>query len=446
MNDSARTILKYMDQEYPYFEDRINRGIEENRKGSCTLHLKTADGAPVSKASIRFCHKRHEYHFGCNGFMLGQFEEDEKNAAYEEEFAKLFNLAVVPFYWSDLEPEDGKPRFDRNSPPIYRRPPIDSVLDYCEAKRIIPKGHPLVWHEFIPDWIPTTKSEIEQRWEKRIREIAKRYGERIGIWDVCNEALQWNHVSMALMPDEHVEKAFRMAEKYFPTNTRLLYNEGPWASWNSFGSDYTPLYLLARHLKQAGLPIRGLGLQYHLFYKDLVVLAERSRQMINPVYLFAHMDQYAKLGLPLNVSEITIPAHQDFGDGERFQAYLTERLYRIWFSHAATNGIVWWNMVDGTAAQAGGFNNDQGENRWRGGVLNFDMSHKPAFTVLDRLINEEWSTDGSLTYEDGRRNGFRGFYGEYELAIDTDSGEVVRTVTLSKESRNEFTITLETPR
>ena len=52
--------------------------------------------------------------------MAEQFNEAEKNTIYEQKFAELFNLAVVPFYWSDLEPEDGKPRFAKDSPPIKR--------------------------------------------------------------------------------------------------------------------------------------------------------------------------------------------------------------------------------------------------------------------------------------------------------------------------------------
>lgn len=63
--------------------------------------------------------------------MLDEFETEEKNRAYREVFKDTFNLATVPFYWSDLEPERGKPRYTADSPKIYRRPATDLCVDYC---------------------------------------------------------------------------------------------------------------------------------------------------------------------------------------------------------------------------------------------------------------------------------------------------------------------------
>ncbi len=54
--------------------------------------------------------------------MLDQFSSPEQNKAYREMFTALFNIATLPFYWSDLEPEQGRPRFAKDSPNIYRRP------------------------------------------------------------------------------------------------------------------------------------------------------------------------------------------------------------------------------------------------------------------------------------------------------------------------------------
>jgi GH35 family endo-1,4-beta-xylanase len=440
MNTLAKEITKNLLCEDPETDFRIENGIETNRKGFGHIQLTGPDGKPVAKADVTFRQLRHEYRFGCNAFMLDQFEEAEKNARYEEVFADLFNLAVLPFYWSDQEPEDGKPRFARNSPPIYRRPPPDSVLEFCGKHGITPKGHVLCYHTFVPNWVPAGRDDLEVRLERRIREIAERYAGKIAIWDVSNEALQWNPAYDATMPTQHVEKAFRMAGKYFPDSTELLYNDGPWVSWDSYRGDYTPLYMLARHLMQSGLPLRGLGLQYHMFAKipDMVPWAH---QFINQRLILANLDQYAKLGVPLNISEITITGNRELGDGDKFQELVAEKLYRLWFSHPATNGIIWWNLVDGTAAFAP-LGSEAGENQYRGGLLNFDLTPKPAMNALRRLIKKEWTSSGSLSYEDGRLNQFRGFYGDYELTIKTDSGTVNRTITLSKDSKNNFEIPL----
>ena len=82
-------------------------------------------------------------------------------------FKEYFNLATVPFYWKDLEPEDGKPRYDKNSPKIYRRPAPDLCMDYCEQNGVAPKLHCLVYNSWTPEWAKVlSTSELKKRYEK----------------------------------------------------------------------------------------------------------------------------------------------------------------------------------------------------------------------------------------------------------------------------------------
>ncbi len=438
MNKLAQEVAKNILCDDPEIEYRIESGIENNRKGFMTIRLEDSKGQPLQQAMIKFRQINHEYHFGCNAFMLDQFQEDEKNTLYRERFSELFNLAVVPFYWSDLEPEDGNPRFGKDSAPIYRRPPVDLVLEFCDEHKITPKGHLLCWHEFLPQWLPENQTEHKKRLEKRIAELAQRYADKIPIWDVTNEALQWNPIKSILMPENHVEESFVMAEKYFPASTKLLYNDGPFVSWDSYHGNYTPLYMLVRHLQNSGRRVSGLGLQYHMF-KPAENMIDFSHHFLNQNFIYANMDQYAKLGIPLNVSEITISGNRALGDGDRFQELVTEKLYKIWFSHKATNGIIWWNLVDGTAARARQ-NTEEGENIHRGGMLNYDMSPKPVYNTIKRLLHKEWVSEGKLQYSDSSVNNFRGFYGEYELEIETNLGSEKHLVNLRSDSKNEITI------
>jgi GH35 family endo-1,4-beta-xylanase len=444
MNQLAKEIAKNLITEDPEVEARIARDTDVNRKGVATLELTLPGGKELERAEVRYRQIRHEYRFGCNAFMLDEFKEAEKNAGYREIFADLFNLAVVPLYWSDLEPEDGKPRFDKNSPPVYRRPPVDLVLEFCEENHLVAKGHPLYWHAFVPDWVPNEQKALERRLEQRVAEIAARYGNRIPIWDVVNEAIQWNPLNHALMPEHHVETSFKVAEKYLPTSAELLINAGPWVSWDSNHGDYTPLYMLVRHLLGLGLPVKGVGLQYHMAFREPARMVEWAGQYCNARQMLGNLDQYAKLGLPLNVSEITITGHADLGDGDRFQELVIEKLYRLWFSHAATNGLIYWNLVDDTAfCWPGMENNTFNENKFRGGLLNNDLSPKPAFKVLKRLIKEEWNSSGTLDYQAGKPNGFSGFYGDYELEIRTDSGCFRKTMTHAKQAKHIHKIELK---
>jgi len=438
MNDQAKELCKYLLAKDAETDFRIEYGTEMYRKGFGHLQLKDRDGKPVQRATIRIKQKSHEYLFGCNAFMQGQFPSEEQNRQYEETFASLFNEAVIPFYWSDLEPEDGKPRFAHGAKPnLYRRPPTDDVLAFCKRYGITPKGHPLCWHLFVPSWAPNNRVAMMRRLEQRIAEIADRYGKDIFIWDCVNEAQSRNPLTRnnpPAYPADHVEQVFRMAERLLP-QAQLIYNDdNRW--WNAQG-DYSPVYLLASRLLEHGCRLGGLGLQYHMFQG----LLKEASIFMNPSVLYAVLDQYQKLAVPVNFSEVSIISRRDLGDGDRFQELVTERLYRIWFSHPATESIVWWNMVDGTAAYAP-MGSEQGENALRAGLVNYDMSPKPAFTALDRLINHEWRTTTSIEYEHGADNVFRGFYGDYDAEISTDAGTVKTALTLSKHADKHITLAL----
>ena len=141
----------------PKVSRRIEEGIRANRMGDAVLRLTGAGSQPLSNAKVRVEQTRHDFLFGANIFMLGGFPTPEENRQFEKMFTSLLNYATVPFYWSDLEPEPGKPRFAKDSPPIYRRPPPDAVVEFCREHGLAMKGHPLVWHQWYPKWRPTTR-------------------------------------------------------------------------------------------------------------------------------------------------------------------------------------------------------------------------------------------------------------------------------------------------
>ena len=171
MNDFAKELTKFLVRKDDEVEFRIRTGTEMYRKGFGEIRLTGPDGKPVPRAKIRLKQKTHEFLFGCNAFMLNQFPEAEQNRKYEEVFASLFNEAVVPFYWSDLEPEEGELRFKTGSRPVYRRPPTDEVVEFCSRNGILPKGHPLCWHCFKPAWLPNNPAQVMRKLDRRMAQI-----------------------------------------------------------------------------------------------------------------------------------------------------------------------------------------------------------------------------------------------------------------------------------
>ena len=422
-----------LSQLLPYKEEmekRSREGIEKYRKGDFVLKMDAPDGTPVTVRQ-----RKHAFLFGSTVFMLGSFEEDWKEDVYKEKFAHIFNQGVVPFYWSDLEPTEGHVRFGRESEPIYRRPPVDVCLDFCREYEISPKGHCLVWNHFVPKWLaPYSEAERREILERRFSQIASRYADKIPAFDIVNEsASNYNHGRKTLF-ENYEEYGLMLGGKYLPRNIKIL-NETNEAIWRDFATEgkYCAFHLQLRDLLAKGLPIDEIGLQYHLFSRaEQLTQGDVRRVFLDGRNMMDALDLFDSYGLPMHISEITIPSYPGrVAENEALQAELVELYYRLWFSIPHMKSIVWWNLVDGYAAYAP-LGSETGENYYCAGLLRFDMTEKPAYAALDRLINHEWKTKLDTRVGQGRVS-FRGFYGEYEITVgdqvyvcnlDTDQKEI----------------------
>lgn len=416
----------------PALEARIQQGIETHRKGDFTVTLTDKQGKPMRNATVEIRQVRHEFQFGANLFMLNGFKADAENRQYENVFKSLFNTACVPFYWKTLEPEPGKVRFAANSTPIYRRPPPDAVVDFCKKNGLAPKGHTLVWDHpvhAVPDWLPTDTTEIKRLITQRIRQLAERYGNDVLTWDVVNEVLQ-SHPQIPL-PRNYALFAFGEAQRLFPKSTRLMINEVTTSSWQNYRKEYSPYYLLIENLKAKGASIGGIGLQFHFFNEQLHEDVANGITM-RPQDIINALDLYGQFGVPLHVSEITIPTLPYNQMGLERQATMTRNFYRLWFSHPAVEAIIWWNVADGTALA--------GEDKWNGGLVNKDFSPKPSYTVLNDLINQEWKTNLTVQQTDTAPVQFRGFYGEYIIRVKQGKKVMEQRVRFLKDGKNETEI------
>lgn len=447
MND-RKNVLDLFDEQEAFWKQKVSDGIECYRKGNGTVIVTNKDGAPISNAKIKLRQKNHEFRFGANLFMLDELETTQKNEAYKKAFADVFNMATLPFYWDALEPERGKPRYDKNSPKVYRRPSPDLCIEFCEKHRIEPREHALAYEQFFPKWLyDASIEEIKRELERRYAEISERYAEKIPTIEVTNE-MGWAKGRTAFYDDpDYVRWCFALAERYFPNN-RLVINDATGASWkdNCRATDKYYAYTEATLLK--GARIDAIGMQYHLFNKR-EEMYEKTRETLNPESLYRHMDLYASLGKSLQITEVTVPAYSWEAEDEELQAEIIERLYSIWFSHPAVEQIIYWNLVDGYAhlwdpdpekIKASQGNMSLGENYYYGGLLRFDLSPKPAYYKIKKLLQETWHTEAELVTDGNGNTNFRGFYGDYIIEIETDSGIKTELISLSKSKDSNFKI------
>ncbi|MEX0774434.1 MAG: endo-1,4-beta-xylanase [Phycisphaeraceae bacterium] len=396
---------------YDALAPRIDDGIERHRKSDVTLRLEDAGGKPLSGTRVAVDQVASDFLFGANIFMLGGYATEALNARYEQAFVGLFNAATVPFYWRDLEPTPGQLRFAADSVPIPRRPPPDAVVAFCEQHGLNMNGHCLVW-DFVkwsvPDWVPDDPAQSAPLWEQRIGQIAARYGKRIPRWDVLNESLDTPpRLAKGLsrpMPENYERLAFAWAQRHLPAGAFLMINETT-SAWTTGTERYVQLI---RRLREVGARINGVGMQIHLFGE-----AEFARllagQLLGPQQFLTALDKLGALDLPIHISEITLPAPGNDQAGQAAQARVARDLYRLWFSHPAVHAITWWNVPDGGAAP--------GEDKIASGLLTRELEPKPAYTALHELIHHDWRTRLTATTDASGEVHFRGFHGQYRLAV-----------------------------
>lgn len=390
----------------PDVQASIDKNIEQYRKGDAVLKIPSGTTVKIEQLS-------HSFIFGGNIFLFGQLETTQQNKQYENTFGALFNSATLPFYWKTLEPEQGKPRYTAGSSYIFRRPPVDPILEFCESNKITAKGHAIIygmrrWGH--PDWMPSDRKEMEFYFEKHIQELALRYKDRIRMWDVVNEPV--DQANRGIMPDDYTYKSYKWAMKYFPESVIFNINDIDFKS----GIPYTRRYVeIARNMIDRGIRIDNVGAQMHIFNPVEAQKIAEGDNILTPAKLTEVVDCLNEVGRPVHVSEVTVCAPDSTRTGSAIQAVITENLYRFWFSCPNITGITWWNVVDGGGAP--------GEPSYSG-LYDKEVNKKPVYETLDRLINREWKTSLTATSNAQGVVRFRGFKGHYRATWTSKNGKI----------------------
>ncbi len=431
MSNKNEAILNELDKHSAYVSGKIQRGIEENRKGLFRLRFTETPDSEVKINQVN-----HEFKFGMPLFVFDQLDSDEKNALYKTRFLDIFNYAVMPLYWMDLEPERGKYRYTADSPFIWRRPPLDLLFDFCKENNIRTKGHCLAYNSFNPDWIKgLSNRELNMAMEERMASLSERYGSDFLDMDVINEMFTiYNNcykgsnngmrdLAIAMEP-KHTDKMFRMAKRYFPYTT-LYWNEGVDETFGraSYKGPRSMYYMMLDESLKRGIPIEGIGIQYHMYMTDGTA-NPNGIAFCNPLRLMDALDCYSDFKLPISISEISITTVGDDEEAELIQAEVAKKIYSIFFSQKYVDSMVWWNLADGMAYG--------GEGRFKAGLLNNDLSIKPSYQALMDLIHNEWHTELSTAVEDVTE--FIGFYGDYDISYTVGGRPVTQRVKLYKEN------------
>ena len=381
-------------------------------------------------------------------------------------------------YWNSLTRDEAMA--DR----FWRRPAPGPVIDFLKAKDVAIHGHILIWGNAKPYWIydwycpesekrvfdalgiprhssslgwepcgqnwnmgfmgkqarawrsryatldecalereaPVYARNLRRIFQKRVADVAARFGEVVDSWDVVNESAidfaryrqsrtglgYWFSV-YGLMPGDYPLHALLDAKAALPSEAKLVINDY---------SINTNFLAQVRDLEREGARIDLVGCQMHIFNTNDSLRLSRGATNVNwvgtPKIIRDRLDLMAKAGKALHVSEVTIAAPGTDAVSREIQAVLTRNIYRAWFSHPKTMGITWWNTVDG-AGVAG--------EPLVSGLFTRDLEKKPVYEALDALINREWRTNLDVTAGADGTVAFRGFRGRYRLSWTGKDGQ-----------------------
>ena len=280
--------------------------------------------------------------------------------------------------------------------------------------------------EEIARLAPTYIANIGRLYERRVKQIAERYGDFVDAWDVVNESATdfarfggreavrlrpFDKSWYGPMPADYAFKAFVWAGRYLPRSARFNLND--YKNDIHFANQ-------AASLAKNGARIDTIGSQMHLFNSkecESIAKGEYSKTamaLVHPASLEKRFNLLSGIGRPILLSEVTISAPDDTPEGRMIQAIVLRDLYRWWFSYKDMRGITWWNVVDDCGAP--------GEPT-TSGLFTRDMKPKTAYFAMDDLINREWKTRLSVKAKDGKAV-FRGFRGAYRLKWRDAKGAV----------------------
>ena len=404
--------------------EQADERIEKHRKGSAVLRLVGPDGRVIAGGlTVKIEQKRHKFLFGCNIFKLNRCRTPQDSAAYAERFAALLNFATLPFYWWNYEREPGRTDDERT----------DEIVRWCKAHNVTTKGHPLAWNYVDPRWLPKEPDAAMQLQLKRIDGCVRRFKGDIDIWDVVNEATHYDREQLQkaapilteairkMGVGPYVRQAFKAARRANPNATLLI---------NDYRTD--PPYaeqVISELVDDNGLPLYDvIGIQSHMHggYWG----ARRAWEVC---------ERFAKFGKPLHFTETTVvsgpKADREWAttpEGEKRQAEQVSEFYRVLFSHPAVEAVTWWDFTDQNAWQ-----------RAPAGLVRADMTPKPAYNELERLIKGQWWTKSEATTGAEGQVQFRGFLGDYQISAQVTGKMLNGTFRLDKTATEAIEVRLQ---
>lgn len=320
-------------------------------------------------------------------FLIGVAvnQRNVSNAQQQQLIKNEFNSITAE---NDMKPEPTEPREGQ-----FNWEGADRIANFCRTNNIKLRGHCLMWHSQIGRWMledNPTKEVFYERMRKHIQAIVTRYKDVVYCWDVVNEAMSddpnaadpYRQSAMyKLCGDEFIAKAFQYAREADP-NALLFYNDYSCVDAHKCEK----IYNMVKKMKQAGVPIDGIGMQGH--YNIYFPTEGRLDSTIT---------RFKELVKHIHITELDIRVNEEMGGQLQFsregvnvtdsvKQHLADqyaRLFRVFRKHKdVIECVTFWNLGD--------------RDSWLGQAnypLPFDTEYKPkmAYEYIKDMKDPAWN-------------------------------------------------------
>jgi endo-1,4-beta-xylanase len=220
----------------------------------------------------------------------------------------------------------------------------DGMVAFAEGHGQEVFGHTLTWcsDSTMPGWLRNgswSRASLLTVLEQHITAVMTHFRGRVSAWDVVNEALNgdgsrrdclWKRV----IGDDWIEYAFRFARSADP-GAKLFYND--------FGAEvpnakHEATVNLIRDLRQRGVPVDGVGLQFHV-----------GLPLPIPAQVEEAIRRLGDLGVEVHISEMDVPIASWGGTVERKlvrQAEVYRAVAAACHAQPACVRITTWGFTD----------------------------------------------------------------------------------------------------
>jgi endo-1,4-beta-xylanase len=256
--------------------------------------------------------------------------------------------------FGQLQPENDMkfvfihPRIDSDPNP-YDFTATDKVVAFAQAHKMLVRGHTLVWHNQLPDWVKSdrlTPAHLSGILQGHISTLVRRYGASVYAWDVVNEAFNddgrlrdtiWYNkpgIGFAERGTQYIAQALVWAHEANP-KAQLFYND---MGAEIVNEKSDAIFAMARDFKQHGAPLDGIGFEMHvdLSFDEANTLASLTR----------NLKRFADLGLIIHITELDVRLADASTGALAAQADLYWKITGICLDILSCRVVQLWGVTD----------------------------------------------------------------------------------------------------